>query len=206
MIGILNIGLGNVQSVFNAVYENGYDPIFVDKPEMLADLSHFILPGVGNFNAVKQRLEQLGFVQAIDELVASGTPTLGICLGMQLLATTGTEGGDSRGFNIIKANVAAMIPKGNLRLPHVGWNEVNFTQVHPVFDEIKDKRDFYFVHSYHMTCNYPANVIATTNYGSEFVCAVANKNVIGVQFHPEKSQKNGMKLLENFCEWDGIST
>ena len=84
MIGILNIGLGNVQSVYNAIYENGYDPIFVNKPEMLTDLSHFILPGVGNFKAVTQRLDQMGFLTAIDDLIERGTPTLGICLGMQV--------------------------------------------------------------------------------------------------------------------------
>ncbi len=203
MIGILNIGLGNVQSVYNAIYENGYDPIFVNKPEMLTDLSHFILPGVGNFKAVTQRLDQMGFLTAIDDLIERGTPTLGICLGMQLLATTGSEGGNINGLNAINANVSAMIPTEGYRVPHVGWNEVHFTQAHPMFDQIKDKRDFYFVHSYHMECEDAANVIATTNYGRDFVCAVANKNTIGVQFHPEKSQKNGMKLLENFCEWDG---
>lgn len=203
MIGILNIGLGNVQSVYNAIYENGFDPIFVDQPEMLIDLSHFILPGVGNYNAVTKKLNQLGFISAIDKLLARGTPTLGICLGMQLLATKGIEGGEINGLNAIKATVPKIKPKNNLRVPHVGWNEVNIKQTHPLFNEIKDQRDFYFVHSYHMKCSEPDNIIATTNYGDEFVCAVAKNNAVGVQFHPEKSQKNGMQLLENFCEWDG---
>jgi imidazole glycerol-phosphate synthase subunit HisH len=205
MIGILKIGLGNVQSVYNAIYENGYDPIFVNEPEALTELSHFILPGVGNFNGVIQRLKQLGFVDAIENLIASGTPTLGICLGMQLLATTSVEGGISNGLNAINANVSAITPQKGFRVPHVGWNEVNICQAHPIFEEIKDGRDFYFVHSYHMTCQYSANVIATTDYGEKLTCVVANKNVVGVQFHPEKSQKNGMRLLENFCEWDGLS-
>ncbi|MCW8833711.1 MAG: imidazole glycerol phosphate synthase subunit HisH [Colwellia sp.] len=203
MIGILNIGLGNVQSVYNAIYENGYDPVFINTPEQLADLSHFILPGVGNFNAVMKRLEQLGFVSAINDLIARGTPTLGICLGMQLLATTGVEGGEIKGLNAISAKVPAITPLQGLRVPHVGWNEVNFCQKHPVFEEIKDGRDFYFVHSYHVTCQHSKNVIATTDYGESLTCVIATKNVIGVQFHPEKSQKNGMQLLENFCEWDG---
>ncbi|MBL4942743.1 MAG: imidazole glycerol phosphate synthase subunit HisH [Colwellia sp.] len=203
MIGILNIGLGNVQSVYNAIYENGYDPTFVKDPKTLANLSHFILPGVGNFNAVMLRLEQLGFVGAINSLIDNGTPTLGICLGMQLLATTGVEGGLSNGLNAMEGNVSAIAPKDDLRIPHVGWNDVNFCQSHPVFEEIKDGRDFYFVHSYQMNCHRSENIIATTEYGDSFVCVAANKNVIGVQFHPEKSQKNGMQLLENFCEWDG---
>lgn len=203
MIGILNIGLGNVQSVYNAIYENGYDPIFVSKPEELAELTHFILPGVGNFTAVMQRLHQLGFVDKIQELIDRGIPTLGICLGMQLLATKGEEGGITNGFNAIAANVQAIKAQQNLRVPHVGWNDVTIYQPHPVFAEIKDNRDFYFVHKYHMVCQQKEHIIATTDYGDNLVCIAANKNVIGVQFHPEKSQKNGMQLLENFCDWDG---
>ena len=203
MIGILNIGLGNVQSVYNAIYENGYDPVFVNKPEELDKLSHFILPGVGNFNAVMARMQQLGFVDAIKALIARGTPTLGICLGMQLLASSGEEGGVTSGFDAINAKVTKIPNSSGLRVPHVGWNEVKFTQAHPVFEEIKDSRDFYFVHSYHMQCQQVDSVIATTEYGESLVCVAAHKNVIGVQFHPEKSQKNGMQLLENFCEWDG---
>jgi glutamine amidotransferase len=204
MIGILDIGLGNVQSVYNAIYENGYDPIFVNKPEMLTELSHFILPGVGNFTAVMLRLKQLHLVSAIEQLIAQGTPTLGICLGMQLLATSSVEGGNSTGLNCIKAQVQPIIPKANRRIPHVGWNEVNFCQHHPVFDDIKNGRDFYFVHSYHVVCQDTKNIIATTDYGEDLTCVIAKNNVIGVQFHPEKSQKNGMQLLENFCEWNGI--
>lgn len=203
MIGILNIGLGNVQSVYNAIYENGYDPIFVDKPATLTELSHFILPGVGNFNAVMQCLQTQGFVKAINNLIANGTPTLGICLGMQLLATRGYEGGECNGLNAINANVPPISPKQDLRIPHVGWNEVKICQAHPILDEIKDLRDFYFVHSYHMQCQHSNNIVATTEYSDNFTCIAANKNVVGVQFHPEKSQRNGMKLLENFCEWDG---
>ncbi len=203
MIGILNIGLGNVQSVYNAIYENGYDPIFVDKPEDLTQLSHFILPGVGNFNAVMERLNTLGLVEAIQHFVISGKPTLGICLGMQLLAELGEEGGQTSGLKVIPAKVIALKKTPDIRIPHVGWNEVTFNQEHIVFDKIKDRRDFYFVHSYQVICQHQEHILATTNYGREIVCMVVNKNVIGVQFHPEKSQKNGMQMLENFCEWDG---
>jgi len=203
MIGILNIGLGNVQSVYNAIYESGYDPIFVDKPEELAKLSHFILPGVGNFSAVMNRLDKLGFVKAIQQFIATGKPTLGICLGMQLLAELGEEGGQTAGLNVIPASVAMIDKSSDIRIPHVGWNEVKFNQEHVIFDRIKDLRDFYFVHSYQMVCQYSEHVLATTNYGSNITCMVVNKNVVGVQFHPEKSQKNGMQMLENFCEWDG---
>lgn len=204
MIGILNIGSGNVQSVFNAIYENGYDPIFIHKPEELSELSHLILPGVGSFSTVIEKLSTLGFIEPIKHFINNGKPTLGICLGMQLLASLGYEGKKSAGLNIINGNVTAIPQDNQLRIPHVGWNNVNYQLPHPVFKNIKDQRDFYFVHSYHMQCQNTENIIATTDYGSQIVCAVGKKNALGVQFHPEKSQKNGMLLLENFCEWDGI--
>lgn len=204
MIGILNIGLGNIQSVYNAVYENGFDPVLVTQPEQLAELSHFILPGVGHFNAVSKKLEELGFSQAIQAFIAEGKPTLGICLGMQLLATNSVEGSLTSGLDIIPANILPIAELTDLPVPHVGWNEVALTQSHPVFDNIKDHRDFYFVHSYHMKCQNTEHVLATTDYGQQLICCVAKDNVVGVQFHPEKSQKNGMQLLENFCDWDGV--
>jgi len=162
-----------------------------------------ILPGVGNFNAVISGLHQLNFVDAIQNFIKENKPTLGICLGMQLLATTGQEGGTSQGLDSIPASIKKIETQAEFRIPHVGWNEVKYSNPHPIFDNIKDQRDFYFVHSYHMQCIDQKNIIATTNYGKQLVCAVANKNVVGVQFHPEKSQKNGMLLLENFCQWDG---
>ncbi|MCJ8320007.1 MAG: imidazole glycerol phosphate synthase subunit HisH [Colwellia sp.] len=203
MIGILNIGVGNVQSVYNAIYENGFDPVFVNSPDEIKDLSHLILPGVGNFSAVMANLNKLNFVNPIKNFSAENKPMLGICLGMQLLASYSEEGNKTSGLNIIPATVSKIDNTQQLRVPHVGWNEVNCTQKHPIFINIKDQRDFYFVHSYHMQCNNRENVIATTHYGTELTCAVAYKNVVGVQFHPEKSQKNGMQLLENFCNWDG---
>lgn len=203
MIGILNIGLGNIQSVYNAIYENGYDPVLIDKPEQLEQLSHFILPGVGNFSAVSQQLQELGFVEAIKAFTEQGKPVLGICLGMQLLASNSCEGSSSTGLDIIKGSVLPIEEITELPVPHVGWNEVKFQQQHPIFDNIKDFRDFYFVHSYHFKCEHQNNVLASTDYGQTLTCIVAHNNVIGVQFHPEKSQKNGMQLLENFCEWDG---
>lgn len=203
MIGILNVGLGNIQSVYNAIYENGYDPVLVDSPEQLEELTHFVLPGVGNFSAVMSLLDQLGFIEPIKAYIDSGKPTLGICLGMQLLAAIGTEGGQSTGLGFIPAKVESLDKSLGFRIPHVGWNEVSFAQQHPIFEDIKDHRDFYFVHSFHMTCSEPQHVLATTDYCQGFVSVVGAKNVVGVQFHPEKSQKNGMQLLENFCEWDG---
>ena len=203
MIGILNIGLGNVQSVYNAIYENGYDTIFINTPEELTSLTHLILPGVGNFSAVMSTLKTLNFVDAIQQFIAEGKPTLGICLGMQLLATSGREGGTTQGLGIIPATVEPIPTNAELRIPHVGWNEAAYSNHHPIFNQIKDQRDFYFVHSFHMNCEHNDDILATTQYGNPLVCAVAKNNVVGVQFHPEKSQKNGMQLLENFCEWDG---
>ncbi|REL30276.1 imidazole glycerol phosphate synthase subunit HisH [Thalassotalea euphylliae] len=208
MIGILDIGLGNIQSVYNAIYENGYDPVLVNQPEQLRELSHFIMPGVGNFSAVSQMLAKSGFDRAIKNLIAEGKPTLGICLGMQLLASFSREVvGDEKqaeGLDIIPAQVLPIADTVSLPVPHVGWNEAKIAQKHPIFENIKNLRDFYFVHSYHMQCQRSEHVLATTDYQHSLVCIVAKDNVVGVQFHPEKSQKNGMQLLENFCEWDGV--
>jgi glutamine amidotransferase len=203
MIGILNIGLGNVQSVYNAIYESGFDPIFVESANTINDLTHLIMPGVGNFSAVMQQLDQGNYIEPIVEFANNKQPLLGICLGMQLLTTSSNEGGQCQGLNLIPASVDKIPAEENQRVPHVGWNTVSCQFEHPVFDNIKDNRDFYFVHSYHATCHNKKHSLAVTDYANSLTCAIARDNISGVQFHPEKSQKNGMQLLENFCDWDG---
>lgn len=203
MIAILNAGLGNLRSVYNAVYENGFDPEYVDDPEVLEDYSHIIVPGVGNFAAVMDVLEKGGFVEPLKSHVREGKPLLGICLGMQLLTSFGEEGGQHEGLGFIEGNVKKIDVSNDLRLPHVGWNTVSFQQDHPVLEGIKPDRDFYFVHSYEMECVDQADVLGVTDYGKKITCAVARGSAVGMQFHPEKSQRNGMAILENFCDWDG---
>lgn len=202
MIGILDIGMGNLRSVQNAIYHNSFDPIVVTDAENFDDLTHLILPGVGNFSAAIPGMECRQLKQPILDFVASGRPLLGTCLGMQLLMSFSEEGGTHAGLGLIAGKVKRLSGE-NLRVPHVGWNILNMTQPHPVFQGIKSGRDFYFVHSYSAICEDEADLFGTTEYGGAVTAVVGRANVIGTQFHPEKSQVNGLRLIENFCRWDG---
>lgn len=202
-IGILKMPMGNLRSAFNAVYENGFDPLFVDKDSDFDDLTHLIVPGVGNFTAVMRHLEEDGLADRVRAFAATGRPLLGICAGMQLLAQRGTEGGLTRGLGLVDGEVTRLPEANGQRLPHVGWSTVRLRFAHPVLEGIKPGRDFYFVHSYAMHTDREDEFLGETEYGTSFVSIVAKANVVGFQFHPEKSQANGLKLIENFCHWDG---
>ncbi len=203
MIGIVKMPIGNLQSAWNALYENGLDPVWVDGSSVQDELTHLIVPGVGHFRAVMQNLKQRGLAQLIGDFAATGRPVLGICVGMQLLASTGTEGEPTEGLGLVPGRVERLNEEGGLRLPHVGWNTMRIKNKHPIFDGIKPDRDFYFVHSYAFHPDDPSHCLGETEYGEPFASAVGRDNVIGLQFHPEKSQDNGIRLLENFCAWDG---
>jgi len=202
-IGLLRMPIGNFQSAWNALYELGFDPVMVDESSDFDDLTHLIVPGVGNFKAVMAHLESKGLPDKIRAFASTGRPTLGICVGMQLLATRSTESGDTNGIGFVEGTVSRLPGGPGMPLPHVGWSTVDLRRSHPVTDGIKQGRDFYFVHSYAMHCENDADWIGATNYGTDFVSIVGRDNVVGFQFHPEKSQANGLKLLENFCYWDG---
>jgi glutamine amidotransferase len=202
MIGILDIGMGNLTSVANAVYQNGFDPVVLASARNFDDLTHLILPGVGNFSAAAPELESRQFRQAILDFVASGRPLLGACLGMQLLMSSSEEGGENLGLDLIPGKVIRLVGEG-LRVPHVGWNILNVNRQHPIFEGIKSGRDFYFVHSYSVICENEMDRLAHTEYGGAVTAVVGRGNVVGVQFHPEKSQVNGLCLIENFCRWNG---
>lgn len=202
-IGILRMPIGNLQSVWNALHELGFEPLFIEDDTDYAALSHLVIPGVGNFRAVMSHLAARGVPSRVRDFAASGRPLLGICAGMQLLARTGTEGGTTEGLGLVDAQVDALPGGGGLRLPHVGWSTVRIRQQHPIFDGVKPDRDFYFVHSYAMHVSNERDWLGETCYGEPFVSVVGSGNVIGVQFHPEKSQVNGLRLLENFARWDG---
>lgn len=203
MIGILDIGMGNLRSVQNAVYQIGFDPVIVNAAANFDDLSHLILPGVGNFSAAVPEIEARQLKQPILDFVASGRPLLGTCLGMQLLMGVGEEGGANPGLGLIAGKVARLKTGEGLRVPHVGWNILNVAGQHPIFQSIKSGRDFYFVHSYAAVCDKDSDVLATTEYGGAVTAVIGRANVVGVQFHPEKSQVNGLRLIENFCRWNG---
>jgi glutamine amidotransferase len=202
-IGIVRMPMGNLQSAFNAVYQLGFDPEFIEIGDDFDDFTHLIVPGDGNFRAVMAHLEEVGTADRIRAFAASGRPTLGICVGMQILASLGTESASTRGLDLIPGQVDRIACDASHRLPHIGWNTVRFTARHPVFADIKPDRDFYFVHSFAFTTADPAHTIGVSEYGASFASIVARDNVLGFQFHPEKSQANGLRLVENFCNWDG---
>lgn len=207
MIGILDLDLGNIGSVKNAVYELGYDYLVLKNEEEFDDITHLILPGVGTYKIAMENFHASGLKDAFYSYVESKRPLLGICLGMQILSEEGTEVQHTKGLGLVKGKVEkfgkSQTFPDNLPIPHVGWNTVKRKIDHPIFQDVKPDVDFYFVHSYHFVADKPKNILATTDYGYDFVSAVVNENVIGTQFHPEKSQVNGLKVLENFCEWDG---
>lgn len=201
-IGIVDIGIGNLGSLRNALYSQGWDSVSVSKPSDLARLTHLLLPGVGAFFDAMKRLHDSGLIDPIRRFAADGHPIMGICLGMQLLADLGTEGGSVEGLGLVPGRVVHIEASG-LRLPHVGWNNAYQERSHPLLKGIRNDVDFYFVHSYCFKAVQECNVLAFTEYGERFASIVGQGNVVGAQFHPEKSQSNGLRLLDNFCEWDG---
>jgi len=202
MIGIIDFGMGNIKSVANAVYEQGYDPILLNTPEKFEEATHLILPGVGHYKKAMSSLEESGLLAKIYEDVrVNKKPLLGICLGSQLLLDSSEEG-DVKGLGLVPGEVRAF-DSNQIRVPHVGWNEITDISTHPVLEGISQASDFYFVHSYYCQTVAPESTLATTRYDHNFASIVGQANVIGTQFHPEKSQAKGLLLLENFCEWDG---
>lgn len=199
---IVDTGLCNLDSVHRAVEQLGGNPSTSADPAGLGQAARVVLPGVGSFADAARRLEQSGFAQALQEAVADGLPLLGICLGMQLLCETGTEGGEASGLGLIPGRVTRLTPvDARERVPHVGWNEVHITRDTPLFEDVPQGQDAYFVHAY---CVRPAvedDIAATTPGYGTVVSALARGHVFGTQFHPEKSQAYGLRILENFLRF-----
>lgn len=201
LIGIIDYGMGNIKSVLNALDYIGEDAEIITPGKSFFDCSHIILPGVGAYAQAMDNLNDLGFLPKIKEHIGKGKPFLGICLGMQLLSCHGNEGGERKGLGLVRGEIRKL--KIEMHIPHVGWNNLKFYIDHPVLTDIKKDVDFYFVHSYEFITEHCVNLIATTDYGKEIAAIVAERSVIGMQFHPEKSQGNGLQILKNFCNWDG---
>lgn len=198
---IIDYGMGNVGSVKRAVEECGVGDVTISHEHIdFTDCTHAILPGVGAFPDAMANLKAKGLVSKINQLALEDkVPLLGICLGMQLLATRGTEVSDQEGLNLIPGVVKPLVPVNNERVPHVGWNELYFEQPgDPAIEGIKNRSDFYFVHSYHFQPDNPGHILARTPYAGSFVSMVRSNNIIGAQFHPEKSSTTGFQLLRNF--------
>lgn len=195
---VVDFGMGNLASVQRAFEECGAPVEVTPDPARLAKASHLVLPGVGAFGDAMGRLAAGGWIEPIRQAAADGVPTLGICLGMQLLADQGEENGQHEGLGLVPGRVRRLQPLRGERVPHVGWNEVAQQRPYPLFDGIPDRADFYFVHSYHFDAAPGAEVAACTPYCGEFVAVVRCGNVWGTQFHPEKSSRLGLRLLRNF--------
>lgn len=199
-VAIVDYGMCNLDSVRRAVEECGGTPIVTDRAEDLETATHIILPGVGSFRDGMQNLRQRSLdVILREQVVGRQIPFLGICLGMQMLAAKGWEGGETDGLGWIDGEVRKLEPAGeDRRIPHIGWNEVAVVGNPPLFDGIGSAKDFYFAHSYHLSCRNEHDVLARTSYCGGFVSAVSRGQIFGVQFHPEKSQRVGFRLLRNF--------
>ena len=202
---IIDYGSGNLRSASKAVerVKNPDSTVYVTKdPEIVAKADHLILPGVGAFPDCKRGITTLpGMIEAIRENVLSrGRPFLGICVGMQLMAAVGHEHGTTEGFGWLPGEVKRI--DTNLKIPHMGWNELTIKfPNHPVLKNVEQGAFFYFVHSFQMTLQEEKFLIATTDYGGPITAIVGRDNIIGTQFHPEKSQKMGLVMLENFVNW-----
>lgn len=202
-VGIVNYGMGNLGSVRRAFEEIGAEALIANHPSALYEVNRIVLPGVGAYAEGMAHLRHGGWTDALNDVVAAqGKPLLGICLGMQLLATTGHEGGVTQGLNMIPGQVHRLDGLGcTLRIPHVGWNEVRCRNDDVLFRGIPDASDFYFVHSYAFVPQTAEDLVATVPYDVDIAAVVRRGHVFGCQFHPEKSSKAGRQLLKNFLSY-----
>jgi glutamine amidotransferase len=198
-IGIVDYGMGNRRSVEKALEHVGARPLLSSDPELLSRTAGLVLPGVGAFPRAMENLKRLGLAELLVDHVAAGSPVLGICLGMQLAFGHSEELGGAEGLGIV-AGAVVPLRTGELKLPHIGWNEVTFAQTgSPLLTELPERCAFYHVHSYAPRPTDAADVLGTAVYGQEFVTAVRHGSFHGVQFHPEKSSVAGLRMLGNFA-------
>ncbi len=200
MITVIDIKIGNIGSVVRALEKLKFPYQVTNEPDVICKADKIILTGVGSFREASNRIKSSGIYDVVKQKVLKErTPILGICLGMQLLASSGIEGGKSEGLDLIKGNVKYLRSSTmNMRLPHVGWNNVQSGEL-SLFESIPENSYFYFVHSYELLLEEDIPV-ATCNYGVDFVAALQKDNIMGTQFHPEKSQTAGLALLQNFLK------
>lgn len=200
-IAIIDYGMGNIHSVSKVVELCGARPVITDKKDRLVSCAKIILPGVGAFDDAVAELQRMGLDSVIREQAAGKKPLLGICLGMQLLFENSQEAKDKKGLGILKGQVVKFSAKGNRKIPHMGWNGLEgISSSCLLLDGVKENEQVYFCHSYYPEPADGNMVAAICNYGSSFAAAVCSGNVYGAQFHPEKSQAVGLKIIRNFVE------
>lgn len=202
-VALIDYGAGNLHSVRHALELVGGDVLLTNRPEDLRDAERIVLPGVGAFGECARSLRASGFIESLEEEVRRrAKPMLGICVGMQLLATEGHEMGVHPGLGWVPGVVKQLDPGSTgLKIPHVGWNEILQMTDSPLFSGFRKEPTFYFTHSYHLAVDDPSVTAAACEYGQRFTAAVLTGTIVATQFHPEKSQENGLKLLENFLRW-----
>jgi len=197
-IAIIDYGMGNLRSVEKAFAYVGYDAFIAHTPEEVLKGTHVVLPGVGGFRECMANLKACGMDEAVYESIRRGRPFLGICLGLQLLFSESEEFGLHKGLDIIKGRVVRLRPEKGLKIPHMGWNQLEIVREVPHLAGIENNSYVYFVHSYHVVPE-ERDIIATfTDYGGEFVSSIYKDNIFACQFHPEKSHTVGLKILKNF--------
>lgn len=200
MIAVINYGMGNTGSIVNMLHKIGEEAVVTEDKNVLEEADKIILPGVGAFDHGMENLHEKDLVSTIQKVTAEkGTPFLGICLGMQLLGKRSEEG-NSEGLGLIPFESIRFRFDADsaLKIPHMGWDIVEFEQEDKILSDLQGTQRYYFVHSYHAVCEDAQNILMTCEYGYRFPAAVKKDNIYGFQFHPEKSHKFGMKLLENF--------
>ena len=203
MIAIVDYGMGNLRSVSKAFEAAGHQAVVTRDKRVINNASHVVLPGVGAFGDCMANLEKFELAEAIRLTIQSGKPFLGICLGLQLLFTESEEFGVHKGLGIIPGKVRRFALDPTLKVPHIGWNQVHVERPCPLFEGIADGSNWYFVHSYFVDPTDRAVAATTTTYGIPFVSAIWTENIVACQFHPEKSQSVGLRLVKNFGAWHG---
>ncbi|MDC0865583.1 imidazole glycerol phosphate synthase subunit HisH [bacterium] len=203
LVVIIDYQICNLGSVKRAFEECGAEVIISSNPSDLDRATHVVLPGVGAFPTAIKNLKKLGFIESIKKTALQDKiPFMGICLGMQLLADKGFEIEETDGLGLVHGQIIKLSSKGkNTRVPHIGWNELDINCKDSIFDTISDKTDFYFVHSYHFVPKEKNQVISYTPYCDGFVSAIKKDNILGFQFHPEKSSTAGFRLIKNFLSY-----
>ena len=199
-IVIVDYGMGNLKSIQRGLEKVGANVTLSLDPDVLSKASHLVLPGVGAFGESMNWLHERDLVGVIKDCVSNNVPLLGVCLGMQLLASKSFEGGEIDGLGLIDGKVIKIDWSG-VNIPHMGWNSVVHDN-NKLFNGIENNSDFYFVHSYHFVPSNKDEILSTTDYGERFVSGIRKGNIYGVQFHPEKSQRDGLRLLRNFMRAD----
>jgi len=197
-IAIIDYGVGNLRSVEKAFAANGVSASVTNRSDEIAKAEKLVLPGVGAFASCMRELQDRGFDRLVMERVSAGVPLLGVCVGMQMLFEESEEFGTTRGLGILPGRVRRF--REGLLVPQVGWNSIRRCRQHPLFNGIANDAFFYFVHSYYCEPGDPEMVLGVTEYGTTYASVVAKDNVTGVQFHPEKSQAVGLRMLANFAK------